>query len=957
MGKRKKIVLELLAGLSCSLSIDAARANAQDDVQTLDDVVVIGRTVDVQDRSGHAKVYDKDLSSAYLGKAELNRNKGKSVADLIKGMPGVFSGDARNSGSLDVNIRGIQGPGRVPVTIDGTEQGVTVYRGYYGASNRNYIDPSLVSSMVVEKGGSLTEGVKTSVGGGVAIKTLSIDDVVPQGERYGADIMVDGSSNTTKPRMPDTSIIGKDYRDYPELYKQFDYMTHPNLVKSPKAQGGSNQWLNGQDQSIRVAVGTRQERFDLMAAVSYRQQGNYFAGKGGVAKYQAPLGQEHESLGEGFMPYVAALYPAGSEVLNTSSTMKSALLKNTWYLPQGQTLQFGARWSDIQHGEIMPSRLIWSKDGGQQQWPIGKVEQKAYNLEYAWNPKDNPWVNARINLWQTQTNSRTYTSGMSVFEMPKMDHEWNSCVKYGGGDPKQCPRLDGFFPFEDHAFVHAQNNRWGVTASNSIQLLPQLDWRLGADFQRESLKSDTKTREGKRQEYNLSFNFDWRPTDWLHINAGAKREAYWAKDTLLAEKMAQQENWIVGKQYMNLSVNRTLNQEEHDFYEGMQDKRKSMGFRQFSQWLKTEPELAARYQTMNGAMRTKGQSKYLEEQYQYHQRDDGRYHRADNPYLNGVIADEQVINPYTGEKEDRYRYVGNTIHSQPITDEETQKALQKKSGHAWSPILSASLKLSEDARVYVRYAEAKRFPSMFESTMGFSTMPRALVDIKPEHSRNFEVGYVHDLTQWLPTAQASDLKLTYYDMTIKNVIERDVDMNFAQLDKQKNRGLELQARYDGTRFFGSVGVNYNLENKTCDESLSMRMGVTGLFPSCVDGGFPVGYLRTNLTPRYSANLTLGGRFDQNRLELGTRVFYHSRANNKQEQDMAEKGLLDGNNNNPIRWQPVVLVDAFLKYQLAKNLSVELTGNNLTNRYYIDPLTRSFMPAPGRTWRLGVQGKF
>jgi hemoglobin/transferrin/lactoferrin receptor protein len=37
------------------------------------------------------------------------------------------------------------------VTVDGTEQALTVWRGYNGANNRNYIDPNLISSIEVEK--------------------------------------------------------------------------------------------------------------------------------------------------------------------------------------------------------------------------------------------------------------------------------------------------------------------------------------------------------------------------------------------------------------------------------------------------------------------------------------------------------------------------------------------------------------------------------------------------------------------------------------------------------------------------------------------------------------------------------------------------------------------------------------------------------------------------------------
>nr|WP_238544429.1 TonB-dependent receptor [Avibacterium paragallinarum] len=47
----------------------------------------------------------------------------------------------------------------------------------------------------------------------------------------------------------------------------------------------------------------------------------------------------------------------------------------------------------------------------------------------------------------------------------------------------------------------------------------------------------------------------------------------------------------------------------------------------------------------------------------------------------------------------------------------------------------------------------------------------------------------------------------------------------------------------------------------------------------------------------------------------------------------------------------------MKYQFSPNLTVEFTGTNLTNRYYLDPMTRSMIPAPGRTFKLGLTAKF
>lgn len=95
---------------------------------------------------GRDAVFDSDFATGYKDRAEIERYKGVTTFDLLTGMVNVLSGDARNSGALDPSIRGIQGPGRVPVVVDGTEQALTVWRGYNGATNRAYIDPSLISA-------------------------------------------------------------------------------------------------------------------------------------------------------------------------------------------------------------------------------------------------------------------------------------------------------------------------------------------------------------------------------------------------------------------------------------------------------------------------------------------------------------------------------------------------------------------------------------------------------------------------------------------------------------------------------------------------------------------------------------------------------------------------------------------------------------------------------------------
>ena len=117
------------------------------------------------------EIFDQDISTDYLGKEDVDRFRGISTADVFQGLTNVYSGAARNGGALDANIRGIQGAGRAPVIIDGTEQAIVINRGYRGAGNRSYIDPSLIAGVQALKGPVSVREINSQSGGAIAIRT------------------------------------------------------------------------------------------------------------------------------------------------------------------------------------------------------------------------------------------------------------------------------------------------------------------------------------------------------------------------------------------------------------------------------------------------------------------------------------------------------------------------------------------------------------------------------------------------------------------------------------------------------------------------------------------------------------------------------------------------------------------------------------------------------------------
>ncbi|TAA31315.1 TonB-dependent receptor [Pseudoxanthomonas winnipegensis] len=900
---------------------------------------------EARDQRGRDAVYDLDLSSAYIGRTEVERYKGTTPSDLVKGVAGVFSGDARNSGALDLNIRGIQGPGRVPVSIDGTEQALTVWRGYNGASNRNYIDPFLIGGVQILKGPSLTRNVNTGIGGAMVINTLDVDDILDAGQRFGGELRVEGSSNATRPRLP-TLHTGQDYRtvpDFPQATPNIPY-TDPTLMIKPRGGGGGYNVFSGKDVAYRLALGWRPTQdLDLLAAYAYRERGNYFSGKHGAGYYSQP----RSSSADDYILSMANYWLPGNEVPNTSSQMESWLFKATWRPTDSQALQLGYRDSLSHYGEVMPSRIIESKDRAAIQWPLSRVDAQAWNLEYTWRPADSRWIDLYANLWRTSTESDTYTAGgFPNFANPY----WQTG--------------DGASPIiRNTALANASNARNGLTFSNKIALADTLDLTLGGSFQHEKLRSRDPyfgtsdgwrmyPRAGRRQEWQANFNLEWRPVDFLTLSGGARYASYWAFDDFLAAHPGQIRQSVATGYDVHYKTTETYTQQQREAlvadniagYKELLD----LGIftqEEYDEFVAFElSNVPTTYQVDHHAAWTPDGN--------------GDYTKAGNPCLNGSVA----AMPGTA---------GITCFSDQVYHTMEGEA-RKRKDHGWVPFFSVTAHLSDDSRAYFRYGETLRYPSMFESTVAFSASLNPW-NLKPEHAYDWELAYVHDFGPQLGTDTIADIKLAYYVNKTRDVIERDPSFKFDNIDKQIIRGLEFQGRYDSGSVFTDLGVSYTLKNQVCDQTTAARLSVTNgyvigsgrIVPNCVDYGFVGGYLLTQSTPKLSASWSLGTRLMQRRLELGSRVTYYReyrnqdlewfRDNSVQKEQGA--GRLVYTFNVPFSWGNTLLLDAYARYALRKNLSLELGATNLTDRYYVDPATRSAMAAPGRTLKLSLTGRF
>lgn len=968
-----------------------------------------------KDKQGYSQVYEKDVSNVYLGKELLERYQGVSPADLLKSAIGVYSGEARNGGALDPNIRGIQGQGRIPVTVDGTEQAITVYRGYSGASNRNYIDSNLISSIYIEKGPSLTPDMKTGIGGGIAIKTLDIRDIVPIGDSFGINFKGDISNNSTRYKEVYLDMLG-DYRNYPYFYHHGSKVVDPALEITPQ----KNKDWHFHDHSFRLGVGFEEEKFNLLFAYALREKGNYLAGKRNTKAYletddmKAIHSIDYKLRLTPYVPFIAHIYRPGNEVPNTSSRNRSFLVKGTLFPESTHRFSINYRYTDLLFGDIMPLRLEWARyeKNVVPQWPLATINQQAGILTYQWKPEDKQ-ADLLLRLWGNLTSGHTNTRGGEPRVSMDIDYSERYLSKW---DAKIDTR------FIDTASLYQENNRYGVDLSSIFKLSPQFSISFSSNYQFEKLDSDeikipenfdfvTSGRAGQRHEINLALSTDWKPLSWLAITAGGKYHYYHLTDTFLNNK---RRNNVKGYEktpsirgYI-VSYKRTLTQEEcylvgtlcgiteqqlpEKYKRVIRDPELIEKRRIVQEYKLTHPE----YEKLPGNIKKEINriikiSKQMHFENRTYLRDEkgnvvfnsttmrpmktellywgfdeyGELLKSNNILLNGYInINEKVPDPITGELVNKYEMgVSNPI---PIyLDDDKDSFAPEASYHhgAFSPLVSATVYANDILRFYGRYTEQLRLPSLFEDTSGFSGSKARYYGfkLKPERAKSAELGVVFDLTDWLNVERHADIKINYFRTNIENVFDRDANWQIRQFEKQILEGLEVQARFDNGFIFMDTALVYSHKNKVCDKNAFSNYDPSGLLgvKQCMTGGYPGGFLRTSLQPKYSVNLHLGTRWLDNKLEVGSRWLYSSEVENKDEKWLKEKlpSQMYGRNNNPVRWAKVFTVDAYINYQYSPNLSFEITGSNLLNEYYIDPLTRSGMPAPGRTFRLGVTAQF
>ncbi len=455
------------------------------------------------------KPYSTPGSAVHISQQKIERFRGTSVGDIFQGTPGVLIGENRNSGGLDVNIRGMQGQSRVPVLVDGARQETTVYRGYAGVSSRSYVDPDLIGGIDITKGPSVGADGTGAVGGVVSMRTIGANDLIKDGKDWGLRLRAGAMGNSSEAPPAGTVAgmngTGRVYRidcaaaslcqgeyQLPSAFGSTEGMNRPDFTDLRSWSGS-------------IAAAKRFESFDLVAAYAQRQQGNYYSGTHGPTpevelSYRVlPFYTEVTAVRDGI-----ARFRGGERIVNSNSHSNSMLLKGNFYLPADQSWELGYMRYDSEYGELMPSQLIWLDQI--KQTDNSTVTAHTYTSRYRWDPASDA-INVSFNLWHTHANSTNRSYSEDIYELysspptPERYDRW-------GGDLSNRMEFQGW---GSHELTYGLTAQW-----------EDMDTQVPLTDDGSVPHNLSYGRIGDRQELSLFLNWQWRMLPTLTLDAGLR---------------------------------------------------------------------------------------------------------------------------------------------------------------------------------------------------------------------------------------------------------------------------------------------------------------------------------------------------------------------------------------------------------------------------------------------------
>ncbi|HEY1153312.1 MAG TPA: TonB-dependent receptor plug domain-containing protein, partial [Pseudolabrys sp.] len=181
----------LLAGTAMALALLAiAPAHAQDAETT------VLQQINVEGDSNGDGIVDIPAAVSKSDRIKVQEQYAGDATQVLRSTPGTFTREPADQPGITVNIRGMQGNGRVNSMIDGVPQTFSNLSGHGGTFDTLlYVEQNMLVGVDVTRGAvSGAEGMGT-LSGSANFRTLDVDDVLLPGKDVGVMSSVRAGTN------------------------------------------------------------------------------------------------------------------------------------------------------------------------------------------------------------------------------------------------------------------------------------------------------------------------------------------------------------------------------------------------------------------------------------------------------------------------------------------------------------------------------------------------------------------------------------------------------------------------------------------------------------------------------------------------------------------------------------------------------------------------------------------
>lgn len=138
----------------------------------------------------------KSATGTSVGSEALKLEGANNITDTLRTLPGTFTRSPSDNPGLSINIRGMQGSGRVNTMIEGVPQTFRNLSGHAGSfDDQVFVDPSLLVGADISRGGVQGADGLGALSGSANLRLLDVDDVLLEGRTTGGMVQLSGGDN------------------------------------------------------------------------------------------------------------------------------------------------------------------------------------------------------------------------------------------------------------------------------------------------------------------------------------------------------------------------------------------------------------------------------------------------------------------------------------------------------------------------------------------------------------------------------------------------------------------------------------------------------------------------------------------------------------------------------------------------------------------------------------------